>query len=81
MSDRSNANGRLASNGDEYFEDIPVTAEGSINMVSLMLGRRSRWNTYVEAELVSPGEDLAGTREDFERHRSEKEGRSDDITR
>jgi hypothetical protein len=42
MSDKSSANGRLASNGDEYFEDIPVTAEGSINMVSLVLARRSR---------------------------------------
>ena len=33
-SDRSRARGRPKSNGVEYLDDIPVTAEGSINMVT-----------------------------------------------
>ena len=34
-SDKSRARGRPDSNGVEYLDEIPVTAEGSINMIAV----------------------------------------------
>lgn len=39
MSDKSTESGSEDSKGVEYFDDIPVTAEGSINIVAVVVRR------------------------------------------